>query len=331
MNLFFSLPCITETLKVFSVKRIFEFEGSSSLNAFSIAKETFRVCIFLWLNRDMKELVFLKLGGSLITDKTQPYTPRLDVIEEVALQISTALQSRPDLRLILGHGSGSFGHVAASEYRTRDGFSPRPSPLMHRERDKTEENYWKGFAEVWYQASSLNHFLMKALRKTNVPAIALPPSAGVIASDGQVSIWETTPIRMALAAGLVPVIFGDVAFDEVRGGTILSTEDLFGFLARALNPERILLAGLEAAVWKDFPARTRKIEAITPQTFGEIKEGVGQAAGADVTGGMESKVRQMLELVQGNPDLQIQIFSGAEPGNLVRALTGETLGTIIRA
>jgi isopentenyl phosphate kinase len=279
----------------------------------------------------MKELVFLKLGGSLITDKTQPYTPRLDVIEDVALQISTALQTQPNLRLVLGHGSGSFGHVAASEYRTREGFIPRASPLMHRERDKTEENYWKGFAEVWYQASELNRFVMKALHKTNVPAIALSPSANVIASDGHVSIWETTAIHMALAAGLVPVIYGDVTFDEVRGGTILSTEDLFGFLARALNPERILLAGLEAAVWADFPARTSKVGTITPQTFSEISAGVGKADGADVTGGMETKVTQMLDLVQHNPALKIQIFSGAEPGNLLRALTGETLGTWISA
>ena len=279
----------------------------------------------------MKELVFLKLGGSLITDKTQPYTPRLDIIEDVALQISTALQSQPNLRLVLGHGSGSFGHVAASEYRTRDGFTPRASPLIHRERDKTEENYWKGFAEVWYQASALNRFVMKALNKTNVPAIALPPSANVIASDGQVAIWETTAIRMALAAGLVPVVYGDVTFDEVRGGTILSTEDLFGFLARALNPERILLAGLEAAVWEDFPARTRKVPTITPDTFSEISQGVGKADGADVTGGMEAKVTQMLDLVQQNPELKIQVFSGVEPGNIRRAIAGETLGTWISA
>jgi isopentenyl phosphate kinase len=279
----------------------------------------------------MKELVFLKLGGSLITDKTQPYTPRLDVIEDVTLQISTALQNQPNLRLILGHGSGSFGHVAASEYHTRDGFIPRPSPLIHRERDKTEENYWKGFSEVWYQASELNRFVMKALHKTNVLAVALPPLANIIASDGQVSIWETTSIRMALAAGIVPVIYGDVTFDEVRGGTILSTEDLFSHLARALNPERILLAGHETAVWENFPARTRKIETITPQTFGEISRGVGKADGADVTGGMEAKVTQMLELVQQNPELKIQIFSGAEPSNIVRALSGETLGTWITA
>jgi isopentenyl phosphate kinase len=279
----------------------------------------------------MKELVFLKLGGSLITDKTQPYTPKLDVIEQVALEISKALQTHPDLRLVLGHGSGSFGHVAASEYHTREGFSPRPAPLIHRERDKTEQNYWRGFAEVWYQASDLNRFVMKSLHKLKVPAVTLPPSANVIASDGRVSIWETTAISMALAAGLVPVIHGDVTFDEIRGGTILSTEDLFGHLARALHPDRILLAGLEAAVWGDFPVRTRKVETITPDTFSEVSEGIGKAAGADVTGGMESKVMQMLDLVRKNPGVKIQIFSGAQPGNILRALTGESLGTWIAA
>lgn len=278
----------------------------------------------------MKELVFLKLGGSLITDKTRPYTPLLDMMDDLALQIATSLRSQPDLRLVIGHGAGSFGHVAASEYKTRDGF-PRPSPLTHRERDATEDSYWKGFAEVWYQASSLNRHVMEALHKAGLRTIALPPSGSVIASDGQVAVWETTPIRMALAAGIVPVIFGDVVFDEVRGGTILSTENLFAYLVKAMAPDRVLLAGLEDAVWEDFPARTRRLEQITPQSFEEIKHGVGGSAAADVTGGMEAKVREMLDLVQENPGLKIQIFSGIQPGNLVRALLGETLGTEISA
>ena len=279
----------------------------------------------------MKELVFLKLGGSLITDKTQPYTPLLDVMDDLALQIATALQTHPNLRLVLGHGAGSFGHVPASEYKTRDGLPPKATPLIHRERDESEDNYWKGYAEVWYQASALNRFVMKALHNASVRAIALPPSASVIASNGQVSVWETTPIRMALATGIVPVIFGDTVFDEVRGGTILSTEDLFMSLATALNPEKILLAGLEAAVWADFPERTKIVEKITPKSFGEIKANVGKSAAADVTGGMESKVKQMLDSVTANPDMTVQIFSGVEPGNIVRALTGETLGTLITA
>lgn len=278
----------------------------------------------------MKELAFLKLGGSLITDKMKPYTPLLDVMDGLAQQIATSLKTQPDLRLVIGHGAGSFGHVAASEYRTRDGY-PRPSPLTHRERDATEANYWKGFAEVWYQAASLNRHVMEALHKAGLRTIALPPSGSVIASDGQVAVWETTPIRMALAAGMVPVIFGDVAFDEVRGGTILSTENLFAYLVKALAPDRVLLAGLEEAVWEDFPARTRPIERITPQLFEQIKHGVGSSAAADVTGGMEAKVREMLDLVRENPGLKVQIFSGTQPGNLVRALLGEMLGTEISA
>lgn len=276
----------------------------------------------------MKELVFIKLGGSLITDKTKPYTPLLDMMDDLAHQITSTLQTQPDLHLVIGHGAGSFGHVAASEYKTRDGY-PKASPLAHRERDLTEENYWRGFAEVWYQASTLNRYVMESLHKAGLRAIALPPSSTVIASDGQVSLWDTTPIRMALAAGIVPVIFGDVVFDEVRGGTILSTENLFTYLVKALHPDRILLAGLEDAVWEDFPARTRKIDRITPQSFEEIKHGVGKSAAADVTGGMEAKVREMLDLVQNNPGLRIQIFSGTQPGNLVRTLMGELLGTEI--
>ncbi|MGE5464821.1 MAG: isopentenyl phosphate kinase [Syntrophothermus sp.] len=276
----------------------------------------------------MKELVFLKLGGSLITDKMKPYTPLLDVMDDLARQIATSLRSQPDLRLVIGHGAGSFGHVAASEYKTRDGF-PRATQLIHRERDTTEDSYWKGFAEVWYQASSLNRYVMEALHKAGLRTIALPPSGSVIASDGQVAVWETTPIRMALAAGMVPVIFGDVVFDEVRGGTILSTENLFTFLVKALAPERVLLAGLEDAVWEDFPARTRRIERITPESFDHIKHGVGASTAADVTGGMEAKVKEMLELVLENPGLKVQIFSGTQSGNLVRALLGEILGTEI--
>jgi len=279
----------------------------------------------------MKELVFLKLGGSLITDKSQPYTPRLEVMKDLAVQIETALRMRPGMRLVIGHGAGSFGHVPASEYRTRDGLPPRATPLTHRERDDSEGNYWRGFSEVWYQASALNRLVMKALRDAQVRTISLSPVSSVITSDGKVAAWETTPLRMALSAGIIPVIYGDVVFDEVRGGTILSTEELFAYLARALTPDRILLAGIEPAVWADFPSRTNQMNKITPQTFHAVRAGVGNSDNADVTGGMDSKVRKMLELVQSIPGLTAQIFSGSELGNVVKALTGETLGTLITA
>ena len=61
--------------------------------------------------------MLLKLGGSVITDKTQPFTARTDVIERLAREIKNALDERgDDLQLIIGHGAGSFGHPLAEKY-----------------------------------------------------------------------------------------------------------------------------------------------------------------------------------------------------------------------
>lgn len=280
----------------------------------------------------MAELILLKLGGSLITDKDKPYTPRLDKLAELAREICSVLS--PDHRIILGHGSGSFGHAAAKEYGTRDGIAllRLPPNADHLAGDGGDErDYWKGFAEVWFQASQLNRFVMEALRDAGIPSVALAPVAAVISREVRVTHWDLKPLRAALEAGLLPVIYGDVIFDEARGGTILSTEDLFSHLAHELRPQRILLAGLEAGVWADFPARTRLVPEIRLESYEAMREGIVGSASVDVTGGMSAKVGQMFELIQAVPGLTAHIFSAEEPGILARALKGEFVGTNLRA
>jgi isopentenyl phosphate kinase len=258
-------------------------------------------------------LIFLKLGGSLITDKTRPYTPRLQKLDELVSEIESALQKHPDLRLVLGHGSGSFGHQAASQFDTRHGVSGRDA--------------WRGFAEVWYQAATLNRLVVESLHRVGLPSVTISPFSTVTAHDSKVFIWDIFPLKTSLANGLVPIIHGDVVFDETRGGTILSTEDLFEHLGRELRPDRILLAGLEAGVWEDFPARVGLIHEITPEDFKSQVSHLGDAVGVDVTGGMQAKVSQMLTLVEEVEGLEVLIFSGEEPGNVLHALSGENPGT----
>lgn len=262
-------------------------------------------------------LVFLKLGGSLITDKQKPYTLRPQMLAQLAQEIAEACRQNPTLQLVLGHGAGSFAHTPAKKFGTRQGVY-------------TAEQ-WRGFAEVWREAAMLNRYVMEALYKANLPAIALPPSAAVTAQDGKMSAWDLKPIESALNAGLLPVIFGDVIFDTVRGGTIFSTEDLFAHLAKYLHPQRILLAGIEAGVWADYPSCTQLIPEITPQSFTEIQKSVSGSKATDVTGGMASKVQQSLALVQELPELQVLIFSGEEAGNIINALAGKNYGTCIKA
>ena len=267
------------------------------------------------MTSEFPHLTFLKLGGSLITDKDTPRTPRREVIERLCREIEEALNLHPGLPLVLGHGSGSFGHSAARKHGTRQGV--------------TGKQGWLGFAEVWKEARTLNQIVVEALINAGLPVIAFPPSAGVLAHNGQVLRWELAPMRAALAAGLIPLVNGDTIFDEQRGGTILSTEDLFIHLARQLHPRRILLSGLEAGVWADFPTCTQLIPSITPENFARVARQVGGSASVDVTGGMIEKVRTMLALAEELPGLEAVIFSGAEAGAVKDVLLGERSGTVI--
>jgi isopentenyl phosphate kinase len=272
----------------------------------------------------MEELVFLKLGGSLITDKTQRYVSRPDRLLTLAAEIREALADAARLRLVLGHGSGSFGHFAVFEH-----LDPSKYPSTQQARPRSETAYWKGVSEVWYRASQLNRHVIDALHEAGVPSVSLAPSACVTSQGGKIAGWESQPLRAALASGLLPVIFGDIVFDALLGSKVLSTEVLMWHLAQELRPSRILLAGLEEAVWGDLATRSSPISRITPANFGAVAGKIGASHGPDVTGGMKSKVEEMLALVKAIPGLQVQIFSGAVPGNLRRALGGETLGTTI--
>lgn len=260
-------------------------------------------------------LVFLKLGGSLITDKNKPHTPRREVINRLAAEIASAHQQNPELQWVLGHGSGSFGHVEGKKFATRKGVN-------------TPEQ-WLGFAQVWSAARSLNQIVVESLVQAGLPIITFPPSGSIVASDARISTWELEPLRSALANGLLPLVYGDVVFDTIRGGTILSTEDLFCYLASLLRPDRILLAGIEQGVWADFPTCTRLIEQITPDTYRQMTGSIGDAVATDVTGGMAQKVKSMLDLVESIPELQVSIFSGEIPGLVFRALSGSNPGTLL--
>jgi isopentenyl phosphate kinase len=260
-------------------------------------------------------LTFLKLGGSLITDKDTPRSARRAVLSRLADEIAAARAVLPDMRLVLGHGSGSFGHNAARQHGTRQGV--------------TSSAGWLGFAEVWREARALNQIVIEALSAAGLPVIAFPPSAALIAKDGQALHWDLGPMQAALQAGLIPLVNGDTVFDQHKGGTIFSTEDCFFYLAQFLHPRRILLAGLEDGVWADFPTCKERFAVITPNQFPEISSQIGGSASVDVTGGMLEKVRSMLSLAESLPGFEAVIFSGVQPGTLQSVLLGGSAGTTI--
>jgi isopentenyl phosphate kinase len=267
----------------------------------------------------LTELVFLKLGGSLITDKHREATARQDVIHCVAREIGQALEQRADLHLVLGHGSGSFGHFAAQRHGLLEGELPN----------------WRGYVETGAAAARLNRLVTDILLAEGVPVVSLQPSASARCRDGELFHLAVEPLRELLAHDLVPLVYGDVALDQVRGHTIISTEQIFAHLARELRPARILLAGEVGGVFTADPTgdpAARLISEITPASLPQVERMLGGSAGIDVTGGMWAKVRDMVALVAEMKELQVRLISGQQPGLITRALLGldHAKGTSIR-
>jgi isopentenyl phosphate kinase len=261
------------------------------------------------------ELVFVKLGGSLITDKTGVEAARLLVIRRLAKEIAEARAACPDMRLLLGHGSGSFGHSAGQRHGTRAGVHSLAE--------------WTGFAQTAMAAQRLNRVVASALWDAAVPIWSLQPSASALCRDGELVAMSDRPVRVALEHGLVPLVYGDVALDEVRGGTIISTEELFVWLARRLLPGRILLVGdMPGVMPVGGPGDDAilPIPRITPETVTGLLPQLGGSQGVDVTGGMLGKVVTMCGLVREHPGLQVRLVSGAVRGLLSEVLCGPEIG-----
>ena len=267
-----------------------------------------------------ENFLFLKLGGSAITDKTREATAREEVIRRVAREIKRARDADSTLGILLGHGSGSFGHFAAK----KSGFGQRGAQA------------WRAYAETGAAAWRLTRIVTDILLEEGVPVVAMQPSASARCRDGELVELATGPIRAALAHGLVPLVHGDVAFDETREMTIASTEMIFVYLAPLLQPTRILLAGIVDGVFTGDPFKNSSatlIREITPVTFPQVESQLRGSHGVDVTGGMIAKVRSMVALVQREPAIRVQIISTMREGLIEEALTREDsdAGTMIHA
>lgn len=254
-------------------------------------------------------VVTLKLGGSLITDKERPATAREEVIRRLAAELARALDRTPGA-VVIGHGSGSFGHPPAARYRLRDGLRG--------------EDDLEGVSLTQSRADELHRLVFDALREAGVASFSLAPAAGAVAEDGRLRTLAVEPVAIALERGLVPLVHGDVVADRVRGVTVASTEQVLEHLATGLagrgwRVRRAVWLGDTAGV---FDGEDRVIPRIAAGDG--LPDGVGPSGATDVTGGMAHRLEVALRLARrGIPSW---IGDGRREGALEEALRGEARG-----
>ena len=272
----------------------------------------------------MNELILVKLGGSVITDKNKPFTEDIKTIKRLAKEIHEARQEKK-IKLIVGHGGGSYPHTAATEFRTNEGVKDKRS--------------YEGIAKVQDAASRLNRIIVRELMDVGENAMSIQLSSCSVCEDGSIKEMFLEPIKRLLDYDMVPVPYGDVGLDLKKGCCIISTERIFYYLANNLSHidkkyriSRIILCAKVRGVFSDNPdinSYAELIKEITPKNIKAVESSLKGSSGIDVTGGMLHKVKMMLELAKSG--IESEIINAKEPDLLKRALMGEKgLGTIIK-
>lgn len=230
------------------------------------------------------------------------------MIARLAGEIARATRDTPH-RLIVGHGSGSFGHVAARQSGIASGL---------RSADQLP-----GVSKTQGRAAALHQLVIAALIAAGANPYSIAPSSCLVADAGRPAAFAAEPLLLALDRGLLPVLYGDVVTDRSWGISIASTEKLFEILARTLLDQG---RTVRRALWLGetdglYDAAGKTIPRISAGDLDQASQAIGAPDGTDVTGGMRHRIETALALAAlGVPS---RLANGLVPGLLEGALRGE--------
>ncbi len=218
--------------------------------------------------------------------------------------------------LIVGHGGGSYPHIPANKYQVHKGL-----------KDSVD---FKGVPLVQDAAARLNRLVVSELINAGENGISIQPSASILAKSSKIIKWDVRIIQEMLKLNLLPVVYGDVVIDVGQRYSIVSTEEIFFYLANNLDIKRIVIGSDVDGVIDNSSKSGKKVDVITPSDRKWISASLRGAKTIDVTGGMRSKVELLLCLAE-EKGVESEILNATKPGLLELALRGKKgTGTIIR-
>ncbi|NHI94142.1 MAG: amino acid kinase [Candidatus Lokiarchaeota archaeon] len=257
----------------------------------------------------MNELIFLKIGGSIITQK-EIQKPQLNFknLKRICNEIAESYNDK-SMKLVIIHGAGSYGHPIVKRTGIHEGISS-PDQLL-------------SFAETQVLQNILNSEVCKILQEFKLPAIPVQPSASAIMENKRLISINSELIKNLIDISLIPVLYGVPAFDKAQKCSILSGDQIIVYLANKLKPQKIIFAtNVDGILDSD----KNLIEKISKENYEIIKNSLYQANYDDVTGSMAGKISELKNL----KSIKSYIINGNKEGIISNILKGKKVrGTVI--
>jgi isopentenyl phosphate kinase len=257
--------------------------------------------------------IILKIGGSVITDKTGELAAKTEDINRIAEEIKRAGAEN----LVVVHGGGSFGHPTAQKYGIKDGLKDDSQKL--------------GFSETHHVMTVLNGLIMDALVWHELPSLSITPSSCIVTENGRIKYFDETVLLRCMNMGFVPVLYGDAVLDEKMGFTVLSGDQLVAYLAIKLKAEKIVVGVDTDGLYEADPKVDKTAKPYLRLNLDQLKRvqaKIGKAQSTDVTGGMAGKIAELIPAIEAG--ISVQIINATRNLRVLRGITGEKIeGTII--
>lgn len=261
----------------------------------------------------MRDLIIIKLGGSVITDKTKFKTIRPNVLRNIGKELSGIVKLNR-YRFIIVHGGGSFGHPLAYKYRLAEGIINSESLI--------------GISETIDSMRELSLSITKFLRDFGIPIFPIQTSSVSLLKKDKIALFFQEILKIALERNFIPLLWGDVALDLSKGCSILSGDEIIKYLAFLLKPNKVIFGTNVDGVFLDYPKNLKLVKKINKDNLESIMEAIRPVNYTDVTGGFYKKMQVMVSIARSG--IRVQVINLLKYGNLTKAIMEtEDAGTII--
>lgn len=268
-----------------------------------------------------KTLFILKIGGSVVTHKNRrTLNVRRALLAKIAREIEKS-RMKKSYGLILIHGAGSIGHRLAHTYDLRTGTGKNPRK-------------WRGAILSRIANQTLNGHVAKILIDGGLPVIPVHTSSVITNRSGALARCALAPITEALKNNCIPLLYGDMVFDNTMGMSICSGDVIAAHLAAKLSAQKVFFATDVDGIFTKDPHKYSGAKIIKKislrELFNEKTIRLASSHNTDVTGGLRGKVEAFKTCRTNHPE-EIVIFNGLVPHVYRNCLLGKKArGTIIK-
>ena len=255
-------------------------------------------------------MYIIKLGGSVITDKSKEYFFKKEIMNNLSKEIKKA-----NKKCIIIHGAGSFGHILAKKYKLNNGF--------------THNNQLKGFSETIQMVQVLNNHVLKSLNLYDNHAVSIAPHNILKLINHKVYKMNFEIFSDYISKNIMPLTFGDVVLDNNLGFSICSGDLLAFELAKYFKPKKVIFVIDEDGLYTSNPKENNNAELINNISFTELnKLSTPLNNYADVTKGMGGKIQMISKIAKLGIDTIL--LNGNKPERLYATLAeNKIIGTTV--